>query len=65
MMNIHLFDIVVVKEEIEASPLSFVKPSVLGTVIDKTVPNYCLVKFSNGQLEWLDAKHLKKYNEMD
>lgn len=52
-------DIVKMKNNTEVSPLNVIKENELGVVLDKTVPNYFLVKFTN-TVEWVDGNKLVK-----
>lgn len=52
-------DIVKMKNDTEISPLNVVRENELGVVLDKTVPNYFLVKFTN-TVEWVDGNKLVK-----
>lgn len=56
---IRINDIVKMKSDTEVTPLNVVKANELGVVIDRTVPNYYLVKFANGT-EWVDGDKLVK-----
>lgn len=52
-------DIVKMKNDTEINPLNVVRENELGVVLDKTVPNYFLVKFTN-TVEWVDGNKLVK-----
>ena len=60
MTEIRIYDFVVTKSAIDFGVYEYVREGEIGVVIDTTFPNYCLVKFMNEQIEWIDAKHLKK-----
>lgn len=60
MAEIKIHDFVVTKRVIDFGVQDYVKEGEMGVVIDITFPNYCLVNFMNKQIEWIDAKHLKK-----
>lgn len=61
MTTFRIGDIVMInKEKVEVTPLNFVREGMIASVIDRTVPNYYRVKFTNGQVEWIDGKYLKK-----
>ena len=51
-------DVVMVKQDVEVSPLNIVKRGTFGKVIDFTVPNYAHVKFADGGYAWIDKKYL-------
>lgn len=55
------YETVVLKEKTEVTPTLFIDNNVLGIIIDKTVPNYYLVKFEDYGCYWLDGKLLENY----
>lgn len=56
---LNVFDIVVVMKDVEVTPLNYVKAGTVATIIDKTCPNYFLIKWNNG-CEWIDGKYIDK-----
>lgn len=54
------FDIVTLAETTEVEPALFIKAGTVGVVMDKTVPDYYLVKFEVYGVYWVDGKHLIK-----
>ena len=54
-------DVVMVKQDVEVSPLNIVKKATIAKVLDFTVPNYVLIKYSNDNnydCVWIDKKYL-------
>ena len=54
-------DVVFVNQDVEVSPLNTVKRGTFGKVIDFTVPNYVLIKYSNDNkydCVWIDKEYL-------
>ena len=54
-------DLVFVREDVEVSPLNFVKKATIAKVLDFTVPNYVLIKYANDNnydCVWIDKKYL-------
>ena len=54
-------DLVFVREDVEVSPLNFVKKATIAKVLDFTVPNYVLIKYANDNnydYVWIDKKYL-------
>ena len=51
-------DVVFVNQNVEISPLNFVKRGTLGKVEDFTVPDYVFVRFADGGYAWMDKKYL-------
>ena len=54
-------DVVFVREDVEVSPLNFVKKATIAKVLDFTVPNYVLIKYANDNnydCVWIDKKYL-------
>ena len=54
-------DVVFVNQDVEVSPLNIVKKATIAKVIDFTVPNYVLIKYSNNNnydCVWIDKKYL-------
>lgn len=54
-------DVVFVNQDVEVSPLNIVKKATIAKVIDFTVPNYVLIKYSNDNnydCVWMDKKYL-------
>lgn len=57
------FDIVKLIETTEVVPATFIEVGTMGVVMDKTVPDYYLVKFEKYGVYWVDGKHLIRYNK--
>ena len=51
-------DVVFVNQDVEVSPLNFVKKATMGKVIDFTVPDYVCIKFADGGYAWMDKKYV-------
>ena len=54
-------DVVFVREDVEVSPLNFVKKATIAKVLDFTVPNYVVIKYANDNnydCVWIDKKYL-------
>lgn len=54
-------DVVMVKQDVEVSPLNIVKKATIAKVIDFTVPDYVLIKYANDEdygCVWVDKKYL-------
>ena len=54
-------DVVMVNKDVEVSPLHVVKKATIAKVLDFTVPNYVLIKYSNDNnydCVWIDKKYL-------
>lgn len=54
-------DVVFVNQDVEVSPLNFVKRGTFGKVLEFTEPNYALIKYSNDcnyDCVWIDRKYL-------
>ena len=54
-------DVVFVREDVEVSPLNFVKKATIAKVLDFTIPNYVLIKYANDNnydCVWIDKKYL-------
>ena len=60
MTEIRIHDFVVTKRDVDVGIQGYIREGEMGVVVDTTVPNYCLVNFMNNQMEWIDAKYLKK-----
>lgn len=58
-MTFKYLDRVELKERREVSPLVFISEGIEGIVIDKTCPNYYLVKFDIYGVYWIDGQYLK------
>jgi hypothetical protein len=54
------YDFVTLIERTEIVPCLFIDNNVTGIVIDKTVPDYYLVKFEGYGAYWVEGKHLIK-----
>lgn len=54
------FDTVKLIERTEIKPLFFINDDVTGVVMDKTFPNYFLVKFENLGCYWVDGCKLER-----
>lgn len=54
-------DVVFVNQDVEISPLNFVKKATIAKVLDFTVPDYVLIKYANDNnydCVWVDKKYL-------
>lgn len=51
-------DVVFVNQDVEVSPLNFVRRATIGKVEDFTVPDYVFVRFADGSYAWMDKKYL-------
>lgn len=51
-------DIIITNTDVETTPLHMIPKAMFGAIIDETVPNYFLVKFANGDAQWIDGKYL-------
>ena len=51
-------DIIITNKETEVKPLHVIPKAMFGVIIDETVPNYFLVKFANGDVQWIDGECL-------
>lgn len=51
-------DIIITNTDVEATPLHVIPKAMFGAIVDETVPNYFLVKFANGDVQWIDGKYL-------
>ena len=60
MTDIRRHDFVVTKSVIDFGIQGYIREGEMGVVVDTTAPDYCLVNFMNNQMEWIDAKYLKK-----
>ena len=54
------YDFVTLIERTEIVPCLYIDNNVTGIVIDKTVPDYYLVKFEGYGAYWVEGKHLIK-----
>ena len=59
------YQTVILKGRTEIKPLFFLDSNVLGVIIDKTVPNYYLVKFEDFGAYWVSGDKLVKYTLSD
>jgi len=57
-MTFKQFDEVVLKERTEISPLFYINSGIKGVVMDKTVPEYYLVRFEGYGAYWVDGSKL-------
>lgn len=51
-------DLIITNTDVEVTPLHVIPKAMFGVIIDKTVPNYFLVKFANDDVQWIDGKYL-------
>ena len=51
-------DIIITNTDVEITPLHMIPKAMFGAIVDETVPNYFLVKFANGDAQWIDGKYL-------
>lgn len=51
-------NVVITNKDAEVTPLHVIPKSMFGVIVDETVPNYFLVKFANGDVQWIDGEHL-------
>ena len=51
-------DLIITNTDVEATPLHVIPKAMFGAIVDETVPNYFLVKFANGDVQWIDGKYL-------
>ena len=48
-------DLIITNKAAEVKPLHVIPKAMFGAIIDETVPNYFLVKFANGDVQWIDG----------
>ena len=51
-------DLIITNKAAEVKPLHVIPKAMFGVIVDETVPNYFLVKFANGDVQWIDGKYL-------
>ena len=51
-------DVVMVNQDVEVSPLNFIKRGTLGKVEDFTVPDYVCIQFVDGGYAWMNKKYV-------
>ena len=54
-------DVVMIKQDVEVSPLNIVKKATIAKVLDFTAPNYVLIKYANDNnydCVWIDGEYL-------
>lgn len=57
----HKFDIVQLKGRTEVSNALYLDNTILGVVIDRTVPDYYLVRFEGYGAYWVDGSKLMRF----
>ena len=51
-------DVKMTNTYVEVTTLHVIPKAMFGVIVDETVPNYFLVKFANGDVQWIDGKYL-------